>query len=1443
MTQRPQGAKEDRFHPENNQRSRVQSEVLDAARDEIRDFLLKSELVQECHVLIKRDKDNEYRLIVYLVPSAQFSEKKAYSQLKAILPEIAPFCVFVPVSSLPLTPIGQVDVDILDGIAVSEPALFPPWEEHLRSISGIEQIAVVEQSNRDVFPPLHLWDLLPGNEMGAFNHEGRNPEKIETPRPADLSGRVSGSIHSSKPAISFGGDLHVTSGVPITLSETIRRTADLWPENGIVYLYPDKTDVFQSYPELLQDAERVLGSLRRLNLQPGDKVIFQFNDNREFLTTLWGCILGGFVPVPVGVAPDYKKSNSAVNKLIESWRMLGRPVILTNSLLRPAVESLSALMGLDTFNVHAFDQLIAGEADHHWHESNPDDVALMLLTSGSTGKPKGVMLKHSNLLSRSYGSVQLNGFSEKDISLNWMPLDHVAGIVYFHLRDVAIGCKQIQAPTEMILQDPLTWLDLIDQFRATITFAPNFAFGLINDHADEIKHRSWDLSSMRFVLNGAEAIVTRTARKFLQLLIPHGFSPSSMYPVWGMSETSSGVTYSDAFSLDTTSDEDPFVEVGAPIPGFDMRIVDSDGQVVTEGVIGSLEARGSTIMKGYFQRPDLDEEVFTDDGWFRTGDLGFIKGGRLTITGRQKDVIIINSVNYYSHEIEGVVEQIDGIATSYTAACAVREPESDTDKLAIFFHSPFSEGEELIELIKEIRRSVVANVGISPHYTLPVDKETIPKTEIGKIQRAKLTESFQKGVFREAQKRVDLLMAGANTLPNWFFRPVWRPKQLSCKTRHAGPGLSLVFMGDTGLGETLAARLEKEGDSVVTVRVGGGFMKNSANSYTIQPGEKEHYHNLLSEIRAHFGQITRVFHLWTYGPHAGEPSNDIELEKRLDVGLYSLLYLIQALAKIQETEKTVPFLVVSSYSHKVLADDEISCEKAMLTGLIRTAPREIPWLDCRMIDLPLGQPEHHAAVIEEESLFLVRDIQVAFRDGQRFVWRLTPIAFDQNTNHKQPLKKGGMYILSGGLGGIGAEVAQILLKNYGARLLILGRTVLPIDDSNKSTTTEGSDQLQRVEVYKRLKELGGELRYEAVDICDLPELKRVVDRAKKYWKCELNGIIHLAGSFHEKSLIEESRESVSRILRPKLQGTWSLHQLIKDQPGSLFLSFASVNGLLGGGMVGAYAAANAFLDGFASYQRFNNGLESYCLSWSMWDEIGMSRGYLMKDLTRTRGFHIITAKQGVQSLLVCLHHRESQCIIGLDATNPDISKLLDSAPFALKKCTVCFSKRENHDSRGKLRAAVLTDRYGARCQCIFRAMDEIPRMADGSVDRDALSLFLEDRSKQGAKKTAPRSRIERIVAETWQEILGKEILDIHENFFDLGGSSLLMARVNAQLTKRLQRDLPMTHLFRYPTIADLAQYLGDDATKAPAVNTTEGRERGALRRKKMVRRRKTGISE
>jgi acyl-CoA synthetase (AMP-forming)/AMP-acid ligase II len=209
-----------------------------------------------------------------------------------------------------------------------------------------------------------------------------------------------------------------------------------------------------------------------------------------------------------------------------------------------------------------------------------------------------------------------------------------------------------------------------------------------------------------------------------------------------MSETCSGITWSDGFSLETSSDDMSFVELGPPIPGASIRIADENNQIVTEGVIGRFQVKGLSVTSGYYQNPERNREAFTEDGWFNTGDLGYLDSGRIVLTGRDKDDIIINGINYYSHEIESVVEEVEGVEISYTAACAVRESGQNADRLAIFFSSPVSEQTLLKELLKKIRGAVVKNIGINPNYIIPVKKEMIPKTAIGKIQRSQLSRMF-----------------------------------------------------------------------------------------------------------------------------------------------------------------------------------------------------------------------------------------------------------------------------------------------------------------------------------------------------------------------------------------------------------------------------------------------------------------------------------------------------------------------------------------------------------------------------------------------------------------------------------------------------------------------------------------------------------------------------
>ena len=526
------------------------------------------------------------------------------------------------------------------------------------------------------------------------------------------------------------------------LSEIISRAASR--TTGIIFYEDNNFESFQSYQDLLQEASSILNGLRQKDLQPQDKVILQLQNSRYFFASLWACWLGGFVPLPLGMDSNFREDITK-SKLYQAWKLCNDPFIITDT---------ASASGEKSWQEIAVKNLLKNSPDNQYHHGNLDDLALLLFTSGSTGKSKGVKISIRNLIASIYGMAKVNNLSQRDITLNWMPLEHVASLVMFHLTEVYLGCQQIQVKSELILQNPLQWLDLLDKHRVTATWSPNFAYNLVNERLESdntVKH-NWDLSCVRWMGNGAEAVVGKTAGCFLELLTPYGLKPTAISPGYGMSETTSGIAHSHDFY---SNRDRAIVSVGKPIPGVSLRIVDEENTLMPEGEIGLLQVKGETITAGYYQQPELNEEVFTADGWFNTGDLGFLESGQLTITGRQKDTIIINGVNYYNHDIEAIAESISGVNISFTAACSVVDTDGQ-EQIAIFFNTSFKT-DKLRELINNIRGRVFTQIGVSPAYIIPVTQETIPKTAIGKIMRSQLSQRFKAGEFDRIVAEVEKL--------------------------------------------------------------------------------------------------------------------------------------------------------------------------------------------------------------------------------------------------------------------------------------------------------------------------------------------------------------------------------------------------------------------------------------------------------------------------------------------------------------------------------------------------------------------------------------------------------------------------------------------------------------------------------------------------------------
>ncbi|HEX2270162.1 MAG TPA: SDR family oxidoreductase, partial [Pyrinomonadaceae bacterium] len=943
----------------------------------------------------------------------------------------------------------------------------------------------------------------------------------------------------------------------------------------------------------------------------------------------------------------------------------------------------------------------------------------------------------------------------------------------------------------------------------TITWAPNFAYALINDRLADKGSRHWDLSSLRFILNGGEAVVARTARRFLELLAPYGLPATAMHPAWGMSETCSGVTYSDRFTRESTSDDDSFVEVGGPIPGISIRITDAQDQPVGEETIGRLQVRGISVLSEYYNNPEINQQSFTKDGWFITGDIGFLRDGRLTITGREKDVIIVNGANYYSHEIESVVEEIEGVEVSFTAACSVRQPGSDTDRLAIFFHTSSADWTQRLSLINEVRQRVVRSIGVNAEFVIPVEQDEIPKTAIGKIQRSLLVERFNEGGFDTALRQIELQSGRGRILPDWFFKKTWR-RRLTQTLPRTTTGSILILCDKAGLGQQLRSELERLQQPSVIVEAGEEFSRFGADCYHIDAGNPDHYCQLIGSLANDQVQVTQILHLWTYGEYEGETTSQEQLDKAQDQGLYSLLYLAQALdPEIQDEEKRIHMVVASTHAQALSSTESLAYEKSTMFGLLKTLPLERQWLSCSHVDLPLDAPSVNAARLLPEITNRTADDEVAYRGGQRWVAQLEKVNLRRKPLQDLPFKFGGLYLLTGGLGGIGVEIARYLVKHHAARLILVGRTSL--DEMAAQAQDAENEASRRLEAYEELKRHGGEVGevvYESADISDVAELQRVVSEAEARWNCELDGVIHLAGTFREQLIEQATRESVDATLRAKVFGTWALHELLKPRSKDvLFISFSSVNSYFGGVTAGAYAAANSFLETFMQYRRNHGWSNTYAYSWSLWDETGMTRGYLLKDLSRARGYYAISTEQGVNSWLAGLHRREPQLLIGLDGGNRSIRPHLAGARCALQKVTAYFTSSVAVQSVVQSAEAGVLDRFRHPVDCELVPLSELPLKENGEVDLEKLSALGVAGARVSNDNDEPASETEIQLCKIWQELLAVQRVGRHDNFFQLGGHSLLSMQLISRLRDTFQIELPLRTLFESSTVAGLAEQI------------------------------------
>ncbi len=563
---------------------------------------------------------------------------------------------------------------------------------------------------------------------------------------------------------------------PATLVELLERAAGT-PGTGLRFLDRRERATWTSWSEVLGRAEAVAGGLAAAGVEPGDRVALVYPTGASFFDAFFGAMLAGAVPVPLyppvrlGRLDEYDRRTAAM------LRSVGARMVLADRrvrrLLGRAIGSARPSLGC-----RGLDSLpAAGRPDVALEMRS---LAMIQFSSGTTVEPKPVALSHRAVIAQ---TVRLNAFwpdgnGVRHSGLSWLPLYHDMGLIGCVFPALERPSVLTLIPPELFVVRPAVWLRAISQYGATISPAPNFAYGLCVEKIEDHELEAVDLSSWRVALNGAESVAAGVLRSFQERFAAWGFRAEALTPVYGLSEAALAVTFSDLerrfasrrFDRDLLTGEGEaraapdgveLVSVGRPLPDFEVRVVDSNRRDLRDGLVGTVLVRGPSMMSGYFGQP-LATAATLEDGWLDTGDLGFIHDGELFLSGRAKDVIILRGRNHSPVELEHAVDAVEGVRTGCSVAASYFPEDADGEILVVLVEAERALSKSRYrEIGRAVERAVLAATGLEPDHVEILAPGTLPRTSSGKMRRREALGRWRRHELEPPQAMTTLRMAGA----------------------------------------------------------------------------------------------------------------------------------------------------------------------------------------------------------------------------------------------------------------------------------------------------------------------------------------------------------------------------------------------------------------------------------------------------------------------------------------------------------------------------------------------------------------------------------------------------------------------------------------------------------------------------------------------------------
>jgi amino acid adenylation domain-containing protein len=629
---------------------------------------------------------------------------------------------------------------------------------------------------------------------------------------------------------------------------------------------------------------------------------------------------------------------------------------------------------------------------------------------------------------------------------------------------------------------------------------------------------------------------------------------------------------------------------------------------------------------------------------------------------------------------------------------------------------------------------------------------------------------------------------------DWTYVPVWKQAPLPRERRllpvasGAAAEIWLLLVDRTAAGPAavpdcgslLAGRLAAAGHRVVRAFAGERFVRLDADAYTVAPGRAVDYDELLASL----GRApTHVVHLWNLAPAAGPDSRDHRAA--LDRAFYSLLFLTQALGRHRLLTAPIALVVITAGLYDVTGEERLAPLQATALGPCGAISREVPNLVCCTLDLlpPAGAEAAALAVdqiLAEAARQPMERRRVACRRRQRFVQAFEPLPLAARAADAPPrLRPHGVCLITGGLGGIGLEIAEHLARESAARLVLVGRSPLPERDAWQlwlAAADEQDEVSRKIRRLQAIERLGAEVLALSADVTDPAAVAAVVAAAESRFGA-VDAVVHAAGVPGGGLIQGKTRVAAERVLAPKIDGALALAAALAGRPLDWFVLASSITAVVAQPGQVDYIAANAFLDAFAALLA-RRGVPAVAIAWDAWRETGMAVATEVPE--ELRAWRRESLEQGLAS-------REGVELFDRIAGSGLPQVLVSTLPFDLR-----LEQSDRLGSLGDLQA--LGGPQGMEGAAAPQEAHPRPELANAYV--------------------APRTEIEGQIAAVWREVLGVEPVGLHDNFFELGGNSLAGLRVVQRLKERLAAGISEVSLYEAPTVAALAR-LVDHLQAAP----------------------------